>query len=114
MSHGIARFANRKIDSISTHDTAATTTPQGEKPVSTPAPTANTFPFATNDTSDALSTTSDDEFGFLGSGNSLGGEDFYFSDDPATKGDDENHGVNSHGLKETNVRDLFQHFIHIS
>jgi hypothetical protein len=69
---GIARFASRKPAS-STGDTSAPTSSENA---------ATKFSFSFNDNNDALSVTSDDEFGFLGGGgNSIGGDDFFMMND---------------------------------
>jgi hypothetical protein len=73
---GIARFASRKNDSTNTGPSA--TAVEHENDIATATPATNAFSFgATNDTNDALSTASDDEFGLLSGSNSFGcGDDF--------------------------------------
>ena len=69
---GIARFASR-MAVTSTGDAAAPTPSENS---------ATKFSFSFNDNSDALSATSDDEFGFLGGGgSSVGGDDFFMMND---------------------------------
>jgi hypothetical protein len=76
---GISRFATRK-QSSSNEATNATTSSSTEKTQCAATPTPK-FSFGLSEHSDALSTASDDEFGFLGGGgNSIGGDDFFMSD----------------------------------
>ena len=77
---GISRFASRNQTSSNEGRSATTTSSEN---IHTTAAAANKFSFGFNENSDALSTTSDDEFGFLGGGgggNSVGGDDFFMSD----------------------------------
>jgi hypothetical protein len=78
---GIARFASRKIDSTNSGTNSTATEIRND--TATTTPTANAFSFgATNDTDDALTTASEDEFGLMGGGNSFGGgDDFGFQGD---------------------------------
>lgn len=78
---GIARFASRKIDPTNTGTTS--TSEDNGNDAATATPMSNAFSFDTaNDTIDALSTASDDEFGLLSGGNSFGGgDDFGFQGD---------------------------------
>ena len=74
---GISRFAVRK--QVSSNEDKSASTPNDNIQIA--AATAPKFSFGLNENSDALSTTSDDEFGFLGGGgNSIGGDDFFMSD----------------------------------
>ena len=73
---GIARFASRKIDTNNPGTTAGSAK-NGNDPTTAPS----SLPFGTNDNHDTVSTASDDEFGFLNSGNSFGGDDFGFLND---------------------------------
>ena len=78
---GISRFASRKHSSTTTNEdnSTAVALSEGNQTVDTKAK----FSFGSfNENSDALSTTSDDEFGFLGGGgSSIGGDDFFMMDD---------------------------------
>jgi hypothetical protein len=75
---GISRFASRKQTSSNEANIATKLTVEKSHSIATPAPK---FSFGFNENSDALSTASDDEFGFLGGGgNSIGGDDFFMSD----------------------------------
>ena len=73
---GISRFASRKPTSSNDVKSVATS-----DDLQIAAAIAPKFSFGFSENTDALSTTSDDEFGFLGGGgNSVGGDDFFMSD----------------------------------
>jgi hypothetical protein len=111
---GIARFASRKIDTDKEND-LATATLQDDRKDQPAAISANGgFSFATNDAHDTLSTASDDEFGFLGGSNSIGGSEFCFMGDgdfDDEKDDTETFGVDSTLTTEVSDRNIAAIFL---
>lgn len=76
---GISRFASRK--QANSNEVKNDATSSLSENIQSATAAATKFSFGFNENSDALSSTSDDEFGFLGGGgNSIGGDDFFMSD----------------------------------
>jgi hypothetical protein len=75
---GIARFASRQASSSNGNESSAPSSENGRK-IDTET---NNVSFSCSDKNDALSTGSDEEFGFLGGDSSMGGgEDFFMMSD---------------------------------